>query len=392
MKITKGEIVIWAVVLVSFLLSIYFYPRMPERMASHWNGRGQVDSYLPKGICLFITPSIIAVIALITSTLARLEMIKEKIEPYRKYYDGFAICLGLFFLATDYWMILWNLGIKVGPNIVFPWGIGLIIFYIGMICKKIKIKPNFIIGIRTPWTMNNETVWNKTNRFGGNMFMLSGVFTLGGIFFPDYVLYWIIIPIFAAVAIILVYSYLVYHGEMQKEKYSSTENLTPSTMTSSPGQNIFLQKHSSFTIEAMTLIIILIYAAFMVPFIVITKACTFLIVILGFSGLLILLLMATYMGGLIYQIVYGKLIVKSGLLKITLERIPLEIISDLEPTNYSVFKSMAWGWYNKFPDGSRGYVRRFKGKAVKIYTNQQKYLLASEDPKNLIAQIRKYME
>jgi len=391
MKVTKGEIVVWAVVLTSFVLSIYYYPRLPERMASHWNGRGQVDSYLPKGICLFIMPSILAVMALIFATLARLEMIRETIEPIRKHYDGFAICLGIFLFFVNYWMILWNLGIRVSPNIVFPWGISLIIFYFGLICNKVNVKPNPVIGIRVPWTISNETVWHKTNRFGGNMFMLTGILMLGSIFFPDYVLLWILTPFFASLAIILVYSYLVYHGEMQKEKYSSTENLTPSTMTSSPGQNIFLQKHSSFTIEAMTLIIILIYAAFMVPFIVITKACTFLIVILGFSGLLILLLMVTYMGGLLYEIAERKLIVKSGLLKIILENIPLEIISDLEPTNYSVFKSMAWGWYNKFPDGSRGYVRRFKGKAVKIYTNKQKYLLASEDPENLIAQIRKYM-
>ncbi|MGC9104795.1 MAG: DUF1648 domain-containing protein, partial [Candidatus Methanodesulfokora sp.] len=43
-----SEIIILGIILLSFVVSIYFYPQMPEEMASHWNAQGQVDGYLSK--------------------------------------------------------------------------------------------------------------------------------------------------------------------------------------------------------------------------------------------------------------------------------------------------------------------------------------------------------
>ncbi|MHC4721887.1 MAG: DUF1648 domain-containing protein, partial [Planctomycetota bacterium] len=48
MKITKGEIAVFAIALAAFLVGECFYPYLPERMASHWNARGEVDGYMSK--------------------------------------------------------------------------------------------------------------------------------------------------------------------------------------------------------------------------------------------------------------------------------------------------------------------------------------------------------
>jgi len=45
MNIRKSEIIILGIILLSFTIGIYFYPQMPEKMASHWNAKGQVDGY-----------------------------------------------------------------------------------------------------------------------------------------------------------------------------------------------------------------------------------------------------------------------------------------------------------------------------------------------------------
>jgi len=214
MKITRGEVVVIGIVLIALLVSIYFYPQMPEQMASHWNGRGQVDGYMPKAVCLFLFPGIMAGIAVFFAVLARVKRLKEKIEPFRKYYDGFVICFLIFLLALDYWMILWNLGIQIGLHILLCIAMGVMIFYLGSICKHLK--PNPIIGIRTPWTFKNSIVWEKTHKVGGVLFMLAGVLIVFGVFLPEYSLCFILlIPVLAVSIISIIYSYVVYCQEKQ---------------------------------------------------------------------------------------------------------------------------------------------------------------------------------
>lgn len=47
-----------------------------------------------------------------------------------------------------------------------------------------KVRRNFFIGIRTPWTIASEPVWNATHRFAAKTFFAGGlaglVFTILG--------------------------------------------------------------------------------------------------------------------------------------------------------------------------------------------------------------------
>ena len=56
-----------------------------------------------------------------------------------------------------------------------------LLFYIGILIKHAK--RNWFIGIRTPWTLSSDKVWDKTHALGGKLFQVSAVITLGGIFF-----------------------------------------------------------------------------------------------------------------------------------------------------------------------------------------------------------------
>jgi hypothetical protein len=100
---------------------------------------------------------------------------------------------------------------------------------------------------------------------------------------------------------------------------------------------------------------------------------------------------AAFMGGLRYEAGGQNLIIRSGLLRIPIKRIPLQSIRSITISDYKVLNSIAWGWYNKFPDGIIGYVRGFKGKAVILHTHTQKYLLASENPEQLKARITEHL-
>ncbi|MBU1730047.1 DUF1648 domain-containing protein, partial [Patescibacteria group bacterium] len=189
----KSEIAILGIILLSLIVSIYFYPQMPEKIASHWNIQGQVDGYMSKFLGLFLMPIILIGFALLFVAIPRIDPLKANIEKFRRYYEGFIILLFLFLLSIHFQVILWNIGIKISPNVMFPIGLGLLFFYIGVLCENAK--RNWFIGIRTPWTLSSEKVWEKTHKIGGKLFKIAGVIAFVGVFFQSYALFFIFVPV-----------------------------------------------------------------------------------------------------------------------------------------------------------------------------------------------------
>ena len=215
MNTRKGKIIILGIILLSFFASIYVYPQMPEKIASHWNAQGQVDNYTSKFWGLFLMPFILIGFCLLFLIIPRIDPLKANIEKFRKYYEGFIILFSIFMFSVHLQIILWNIGIKISPNIMFPIGVGLLFFYTGILCEKSK--RNWFVGIRTPWTLSNERVWEKTHKIGGKLFKVAGVIAFIGIFFQKYAVFFILIPgIFFAIYTII-YSYIEY----QKETYTT---------------------------------------------------------------------------------------------------------------------------------------------------------------------------
>ena len=212
MNITKSQIIIIGLVLLTLLVSAYFYPRMPQRMASHWNAKGQVDGYMSKGYVVFLMPVVMALIATLLMFIPKLDPLKASYEKFRKYYDGLVILLCIFLLCLQYFMLLWNIGIKLRLTVLVTIGIGLLFFYMGILCTHGK--RNWFVGIRTPWTLSSDTVWDKTHKISGKLFKLAGVIVFAGLFFQKYMLLFILVPVFSITVFALLYSYLEY----QKEK------------------------------------------------------------------------------------------------------------------------------------------------------------------------------
>jgi uncharacterized membrane protein len=110
---------------------------------------------------------------------------------------------------------LWNIGIQIIPNVIMPVGIGILFFYIGILCENAK--RNYFIGIRTPWTLSSEKIWDKTHKIGGILFKIAGIVALLGIFFRNYTIFFVLVPAILSSVYLFVYSYLKY----QKENISS---------------------------------------------------------------------------------------------------------------------------------------------------------------------------
>ena len=209
----KSEVISSGLVLLSLIASIYFYSRMPEKIASHWNVRGEVNGYVSKLWGLFLMPFILAGLAGLFAAVPRIDPLKANIEKFRKHYDGFIILFFIFMLSIHFQLILWNLGIKISPNATLPVGLGILFFYTGILCENAK--RNWFIGIRTPWTLSSDAVWNKTHKVGGKLFKIAGAVALAGVFFRSYASFFILVPVILISVYTIFYSYITYNRHTQ---------------------------------------------------------------------------------------------------------------------------------------------------------------------------------
>jgi uncharacterized membrane protein len=209
----KSTIAIIGLTLFSCILSIYFYPQAPEIMATHWNAQGEVNGYKSKLWGLFFTPILTTLLTIFFLLIPSIDPLKENIQKFRKYYDGFIIIFILFMVLVHLQGLLWNTGTKINPNVLFPIGIGILFYYAGFLMEKAE--RNWFIGIRTPWTLSSDAVWRKTNRLGGKLFRIAGIVSISGVFFKEFAVYFIIIPVLFVAGFTIIYSYLEYQKEIK---------------------------------------------------------------------------------------------------------------------------------------------------------------------------------
>ena len=208
-----SELFALIIVLLSFVVGIYSYFWMPEKIAVHWNIRGEANVYMPKSLGLFILPLIFAGVTLLLIAIPRIDPLKENIEAFRKYYDWLLIIFPAFLFTTYLHLILWNIGFKINLLLTIPIGIGLTIIYLGFLLEKSK--RNWFIGIRTPWTLSSDKVWEKTHKLGGKLFKIAGIIIFLSIFLQEYMLMLTLTPIITITIITTVYSYFEYQKEVK---------------------------------------------------------------------------------------------------------------------------------------------------------------------------------
>lgn len=201
--------------LAQFALAAYFYPVLPDAIVSHWDAAGVPNGYAPKLVSLFLLPAITAVLFLLFAAIPVIDPLRANIRKFRKQYDTFVAIFALFMLAVQADIVLWNIGVFVSPNFIFPVAIGALFFYFGVMFGSVK--RNWFVGIRTPWTMSSERVWDETHKAAATLFKAAGVIAMAGALVPQYALYFALVPILAVVAFSFVYSYIRYGKEQARK-------------------------------------------------------------------------------------------------------------------------------------------------------------------------------
>lgn len=211
MKIKWPPIII---ILLSILAGIYYYPLLPEKVASHWNASGQVDGYMTQFWGTFLMPLIMLFLYLLLVIVPSFDPKKENIKKFEGYYNNFIFIIVLFFAYLYGLTIYWNLGHVFNFTIYLVPAFAVLFFYIGHMISKAE--QNWTIGIRTPWTLSNKVVWDKTHKVGGNLFKLSAVISLLGFVWTNAAFLLVIGPVILTAIFIYIYSYILFRTELKK--------------------------------------------------------------------------------------------------------------------------------------------------------------------------------
>ena len=206
-------IVSLVLIAAALALSLAVYGRLPQPMASHWGTNDQVNGTMSRFWGAFLTPVLALAMLGLFLLIPGIDPLKANIATFRGTFNAFISLLMAFLLYIHVLTILWNLGVHTFrmSAALLP-AVGLIFIFAGVMIRRAK--RNFFIGIRTPWTLSSDRVWDETHRVGGPLYIASGVLALLGAFLPGPAAYWLVLgPILASSGFVVVYSYILWRRE-----------------------------------------------------------------------------------------------------------------------------------------------------------------------------------
>lgn len=195
-------------ILLSFGLGLYFYQSLPDIMATHWGIKGEVDGYSSKNFAVFFMPILSIFMFGLFLFLPKADPYKKNFYQFKGYYESFINIIFLFLFYIYLLTLIWNLGYQFNLVQLLSPGFALIFYYAGILMQNTK--RNWFVGIRTPWTMSSDLVWEKTHKIGHKLFKSAALISLLGIVLPQFALFFILVPILLTTVFIFFYSYFEY--------------------------------------------------------------------------------------------------------------------------------------------------------------------------------------
>ena len=195
------------------LAGLLLWNRLPDPMASHWNLNDQVDGYISKFWGVFLLPLITLGMFVLFLVIPSIDPLKANIAQFREAFNLFIVLIVAFMIYLYGLTLAWSLGYNdfKMSGALLP-AIGLLFVFIGFMLRQAK--RNFFIGIRTPWTLSSDGVWNETHRLGAALFMISGILAFIGGFFGGMIAFWLMfVPLIGSTIFLVAYSYILYRRE-----------------------------------------------------------------------------------------------------------------------------------------------------------------------------------
>jgi uncharacterized membrane protein len=157
-------------------VSLALYPQLPQLVPTHWNIRGEVDGYGNKAWAAFLMPGTMAGLLLLFWAIPWLSPQRFEVDTFRSTFWFVALVITCL-LGYIQGLILWA-GLSGSVDVTRALLAGVLIMFalIGNVMGKMR--RNFWMGVRTPWTLASERVWNDTHRLAAWLFVAAAVMGL----------------------------------------------------------------------------------------------------------------------------------------------------------------------------------------------------------------------
>lgn len=218
----RNNIILLLIILLSCVPGFIISDQLPDQIPSHWNINGEVDDYSSKWITLVGLPLLNLVLFFLLLLFPKIDPKKENYKKFERPYTMFRWTFHLFFVALYFFMIYNAWSMEKGQESMDASTVILIfmpILFIVIGNYMSRVRHNYFVGIRTPWTLSNEEVWRKTHRLGGKVFVIIGF--LGWVtllFEPMYRFIIFIGGLVLGALFLTVYSYFVFQKVTQEKE------------------------------------------------------------------------------------------------------------------------------------------------------------------------------
>lgn len=201
-----------ALVLIALAAFALAYPHLPDQVPTHWNFRGEVDGYSSRWVLLLLGPGLMVIMMAMFAVLPALSPRRFEVDAFLPTYLYLMLVIVVlcgYVFALLVWAALTG---SVDIQRALLGGISVLIALIGNVMGKVR--RNFYIGIRTPWTLASERVWYATHRLAGQLMVATGIICLaialaGGTF-------WIWITLLLMGTLFPVAYSLIYYKRLEK--------------------------------------------------------------------------------------------------------------------------------------------------------------------------------
>lgn len=222
MKWMKGNrVAVWLIVLIALVPSVIgaiYYQELPDQVASHFNEKGEPDDTQDKASFLIVTGLMNLLIPLFLLGLSKIDPKKENYIKFAPAMRTIAVATTMLLSGSLTMVVFYNLGYEFPFQMerVVMAALGLLFLWIGNVTGQIR--PNYMVGIRTPWTMASEEVWRRTHRMGGPVMMIGGLVLIVLALLTDVTLLAVLPVVIGSALIPTVYSYVIYRNLQRQVK------------------------------------------------------------------------------------------------------------------------------------------------------------------------------
>ena len=215
MKSRRNIALMWGFSLVPAVVLLFVYGKLPQQVPINFGFDGAVNAYGPRPI-MWLLAGIGPLMALTLQFVPRIDPKRGNYAKFQRYYDQFAICMQLFLLAVFGLSVAETLRpgtVSIGRMVTAL--VSILLILLGNMMGKIK--HNYFFGIRTPWTLADPDVWNRTHSLGGKLWFALGLVLLPCSFLlPEQVFFVILMAgVLGSAGLLMVLSYLWFREKQR---------------------------------------------------------------------------------------------------------------------------------------------------------------------------------